>query len=191
MPKTNYAENSQNAFMQKFYGRLKLEFAISYLHFYKEGITQQILHNIKYRGQPEIGEKLGEWFGRELSESGLADTWDTVIPIPLHISKEKRRGYNQSNYLASGIASAMEIEKAFHAVVRSRKSETQTRKTRQERWENVEGIFEVRKVEQILGKHVLLVDDVVTTGATLESCGRAILDAGADKLSLATLAIAH
>jgi len=177
--------------MQKFYGRIKVEYAIAYLHFHKEGITQQILHNLKYRNQPEAGIKLGEWFGLDLIKSGLADTWEVVIPIPLHRSKEKRRGYNQSNYIAEGLGNALGIPNSFETIIRNKKSETQTNKSKQERWENVEGIFEIKKPQTVRGKHVLLVDDVVTTGATLESCGHAILSAGAGRLSMATLAIAR
>jgi len=154
-------------------------------------MVQSILHNFKYRNQPEIGLTIGEWFGKDLVEADLANEWDLVIPVPLHRSREKRRGYNQSNHLAQGLGVALDLPVALNAVIRKKRSESQTHKSRQERWENVEGIFEVRKPELVLGKHVVLVDDVVTTGATLESCGHALLEAGTRDLSFATLAIAH
>jgi len=191
MPKTRHHGNRQNAFIQKFYGRIKVEYALAYLHFHKQGITQQVLHNYKYQNQPEVGLKMGEWFGVDLLNSGIIDTWDIILPIPLHKSKEKRRGYNQSNYLAEGLSNSLDIPYSFDTVIRNRKSETQTHKSKQERWENVEGIFDIKDAQEIEGKHVLLVDDVVTTGATLESCGHTLLSAGAQKLSFATLAIAQ
>ena len=191
IPKTGHQQNVQNIFMQKLYGRIKVEYAIAYLHFHKEGITQHVLHNFKYRSQPEIGEKLGEWFGSDLINSGFNGTWDLVIPIPLHRSKEKKRGYNQSNYFAAGLGKTLKIPHSYDTVIRPKKSETQTHKSKQERWENVEGIFKVQKPKFIAGKHILLVDDVVTTGATLESCGHTLMEAGISKLSVATLAIAH
>ena len=177
--------------MRKFYARIELSSAMAYLHFYKSGITQRILHNFKYNHQPEIGEKLGEWYGNDLIRDGIGTEWDIVIPIPLHASKEKLRGYNQSNYFARGLAKSLEKEYSLNSVIRNKKSETQTHKTRQQRWKNVEGIFKVVAPKKLRDKHVLLVDDVVTTGATLESCGNAILNSGARSLSLATLAIAH
>lgn len=177
--------------MQKFYGRIKVEYALAYLHFHKEGITQQVLHNFKYRNQPEVGQKMGEWFGVHLLDSGITDTWDIILPIPLHKSKEKLRGYNQSNYFAEGLSNSLDISCSFDIIIRNRKSETQTHKSKQERWENVEGIFDIKNPQAIEGKHVLLIDDVVTTGATLESCGHTLLSAGANKLSFATLAIAQ
>ena len=191
MPQTGYEKNSQNAFARKFYGRIRIEFAISYLHFHKSGITQQILHNLKYRNQPEVGEKFGEWFAISLMESGHSGTWDMVLPIPLYISKEKKRGYNQSNFLAAGLGRTLGVPYSFNTLRRKENSETQTRKSREERWKNVDGIFEVLKPVNVKGKHILLVDDVVTTGATLESCGHCIMEAGASKISFATLAIAH
>lgn len=191
IPRTNYHKNNQNQFFLKFAGRIRIEFAIAFLHFHKKGITQQLLHNFKYRNQPEIGEKIGEWFGSDLVEAGFGNEWDMVLPVPLHQSKEKRRGYNQSNYFAKGLGSVLGIPAPFNKLQRTKASETQTNKSRGERWMNVEGIFKVLDSRNLKDKHVLLVDDVVTTGSTLESCGQAILDGGAGKLSLATLAIAH
>ena len=191
LPKTGHFQNNQNPLIRKFYGRIKMEYAIAYLHFHKQGITQNILHHFKYQNQPEIGQELGEWFGIDLVEAGLVNIWDVVVPVPLHPTKEKRRGYNQSNFFALGIAAALNIPCSTTSVARIRRSETQTNKTREERWDNVEGIFKVINPEGIKDLHVLLVDDVVTTGATLESCGASILSGGAKKLSVATLAIAH
>ena len=190
LPKTSLLKQV-NAFETKFHGRISIKSALAFLHFHKEGMVQSILHNFKYRDQPEIGLAIGEWFGKDLVEADLANEWDLVIPVPLHRSREKRRGYNQSNHFAQGLGAALDLPVALDAVIRKKRSESQTHKSRQERWENVEGIFEVRKPELVQGKHVVLVDDVVTTGATLESCGHALLQAGAKDLSFATLAIAH
>lgn len=191
LPETGYHKVSQNPVVRKFYGRIKFEFAFSYLHFHKSGIVQVILHQFKYRNQPEIGEKLGEWFALDLLDSFSPVPWDVIIPIPLHRSKEKKRGYNQSNYFAAGLSGILDIPWSGKAVIRTTKSETQTHKSKMERWKNVKDIFQASDALLINDKHILLVDDVITTGATLESCGQMLLDAGAAKVSVATLATAR
>lgn len=174
-----------------FYGRMSIENAFTYLYYYKKGVVQSILHQLKYNGQPEIGEKLGEWFANDLLEVFSPPPWDIIIPIPLHRSREKKRGYNQSAFFASGLSKTLGIPWSKKVVVRIKKSETQTRKSKLERWENVKDIFRVTSKNEIKEKHVLLVDDVVTTGATLESCGKKLLEMDAAKLSIATIAIAR
>jgi len=191
LPVTNFHKTSQNKLNQMFYGRMSIENAFTYLYYYKKGVVQSILHQLKYNGQPEIGEKLGEWFANDLLEVFSPPPWDIIIPIPLHRSREKKRGYNQSAFFASGLSKTLGIPWSKKVVVRIIKSETQTRKSKLERWENVKDIFRVTSKNEIKEKHVLLVDDVVTTGATLESCGKKLLEMDAAKLSIATIAIAR
>ncbi len=190
LPVTKYYQETQNPLYQKLMGRIKLEGAYPYLFFYKSGIVQSILHHFKYKNQPEIGHQLGIWFGEELVNN-LSPSWDLIIPVPLHPLKEKRRGFNQSDYLASGLSEAVGVPWSKKVVVRRVKSETQTHKTKTERWENVRGIFSVTNTGEVKEKHILLVDDVITTGATLESCGTTLFEAGIKKLSIASIAVAR
>ena len=172
-----------------FAGRLDLADARAYFKFYHGGITQNLLHHIKYKGNQELGEYLGKMFIQHLSKQSAYTNVDVVVPIPLHKSKLRARGYNQSEVLAIGMADVLGVAVDSSGIVRTRKSETQTRKNRADRWQNVLGIFEVTN-DNYHDKHVLLVDDVITTGATLEACGETILAAGAASLSVATLAAA-
>ena len=175
--------------LDRFAGRINLMEARSYLKFYNAGIAQKLLHEIKYKGDKELGEHLGRAFIRHLSAEKAFENIDVVVPIPLHKSKLSSRGYNQSYFLAKGIAKELNIMVDEETVVRFKKSETQTRKSRAQRWQNVAGIFQATN-DSFKDKNVLLVDDVITTGATLEACGEAILNAGAASLSLAALAAA-
>jgi ComF family protein len=175
--------------LDRFAGRVILNEARSYLKFYNAGIAQKLLHEIKYKGDTGLGEYLGKMFIRHIkTEKAFADI-DVVIPIPLHKSKLLSRGYNQSYFLAKGMAEELKVKVDDETVTRYKKSETQTRKSRAERWQNVSGIFQITN-DSLRDKNVLLVDDVITTGATLEACGEAILDSGAASLSIAALAAA-
>ncbi len=174
---------------QRFYGRLKLEDALGFLLFKQKGITQNLLHAIKYNANQELGLELGLLFGKRCKELSLLSTIDVVVPIPLHKSKLRFRGFNQSNLIAQGLAKKLEVGVDTQSVIRTVKTKTQTKKTRMERWKNVDQTFMINTTK-LKDKHVLLVDDVITTGATLESCGQTILAAGASKLSIACLALA-
>lgn len=174
---------------QRFYGRLQLEEAFAFLLFKRKGITQNLLHSIKYNGNQKLGLELGVIFGDRCKSLDLFEKVDIVIPIPLHKSKLRYRGFNQSAIMAKGLASSLGILLDEKSVIRKIKTATQTKKTRMERWKNVDQTFNVI-TNELQGKHVLLVDDVITTGATLESCGQTILEAGASKISIACLALA-
>jgi len=145
---------------------------------------------LKYKGVKELGEYLGRIYGRELGNSSFMDT-DLVVPVPLHPKKIKARGYNQSEWIARGIAWGMGKEISADNLIRSRITSTQTRKNRFERWQNVEGIFTVQQPEQFFQKHILVIDDVVTTGSTLEAAASALLQAGVSRVSIAALACAE
>ena len=171
-------------------GRLPVAAIAGYLKYETGGLTQRLLHRLKYRGQRQIGLILGTQFGAWLQQQPFWQEVEAIIPLPLHPTKEKKRGYNQSALLTQGISDATGLPVLNDVVQRLRPSASQTRKSREERWHNVAGIFAVKDTAAIAGRHVLLVDDVLTTGATLEACGQTLLEAGAEKLSLAVLAVA-
>jgi len=173
----------------RFYGRLQLEEAYGFLLFKNKGLTQKLLHSIKYKGNQELAVEMGRLFGLNCKQQNLFSSVDVIVPIPLHKSKLRFRGFNQSKLIAQGLASALAIKLDENSVIRKTKTTTQTKKSRTERWKNVDNTFQVIS-ESLKNKHVLIVDDVITTGATLESCGQTILNTGAQKLSIACLALA-
>ncbi len=164
--------------------------AYSQFYFSKEFLIQHLIHQLKYKGDTKIGFYLGEMMGKTLLNSNRFSTIDALIPLPLFADKEHKRGYNQATVICNGISAVMNIPVLNNAVIRQQATQTQTRKHRTERWENVKDSFKVAKANEISGKHLLLVDDVVTTGATLEACGHVILQVANVKLSMATLAYA-
>jgi ComF family protein len=179
-----------NRVEQLFYGRVKIEYATSFFYFSKGSKYQTLLHNLKYKGMKELGAEIGKHFAIDLMQSANFTSVDIICPLPLHPSKEKKRGYNQSWWIASGIAKQMQKELSDNNLKRVTATETQTRKGRFERWQNVDGIFELTNPEAFSGKHILLVDDVVTTGSTLEACAHAITTIINARVSIATLATA-
>lgn len=190
IPRTNFHLNPDNPVAQLFYGRVQVEFATSFFYFSKGSKYQTLLHNLKYKGMKELGEEIGKHFGIDLLQSSDFSSVDLICPVPLHSQKEKKRGYNQSWWIASGIARQLNKPVSADNLKRITATETQTRKSRFERWTNVEGIFELSNPEEFSGKHILLVDDVVTTGSTLEACAQAILSKSTARVSIATLATA-
>jgi len=190
LPRTNYHETAGNPMEQLFYGRVQLERATAYFDFKKGSSYQKILHHLKYRGMKELGEYVGALFATEIQDTDLLRSIDMICPVPLHPKKERKRGYNQSYHIAKGLSEKSGIPIDNRSLIRKQFSSTQTRKTRWERWENVESIFELTSPGAFEGKHVLLVDDVVTTGATLEACAATILKNCQAKISILTLAIA-
>lgn len=193
LPYTDYhlLPPAQNPLARRFWGKLPVQHTLSYLRFLRHGRVQHLLHQLKYQGKSQIGSALGMLYGAELSSVGLATEFDLVVPVPLHRRKLARRGYNQAEAFARGLAAALPCTSAAHALRRTDHTASQTRKGRAERWQNVATVFEVAEAEAVLGRHVLLVDDVLTTGATLEACGAALLAAGARAVSIATIACAE
>ena len=187
LPRTGHWEEKDNTIAKIFWGRVQIENAAAYLFFQKKGRLQKIIHEIKYKNQKELGIELGRMFGNELKKSHFSQT-ELIVPVPLHPSRLKKRGYNQSEIIAKGISEAMNIPIEPNAIGRISENKSQTTKSRYERWENVQSIFEVTKPELLSGKHVLLVDDVLTTGATIEACATAILKVPETKVSVASLA---
>lgn len=186
LPQTDFEFHPGNPIEKKFYGRLPIEHASASLYFTKESLVQHLIHQVKYKGNKELGIQLGSLMGAALKKSGRYDA-DLLLPVPLFPGKEKRRGYNQSTLLCEGIATQLNIPVLNKAITRPDHTETQTRKGRIERWKNIDGKFMLIDAASLEGKHVLLIDDVITTGATLESCGAELLKAGNVKLSIATL----
>lgn len=153
------------------------------------GGWRRLIHDFKYRGNWRLAREMGLWYGAELAECDWYRAVDVVVPVPLHWRKRLRRGYNQSEYLAEGIAAALGCEVDRRSVSRRRNNSSQTRHSHEERWENVAELFRVRRPERLRGRHILLVDDVLTTRATMVSCGEAILRAVPDcRISVAVLA---
>ncbi|GHA64722.1 ComF family protein [Pontibacter akesuensis] len=193
LPYTNFhahGDTELNPLQRRFWGKVPVQFAFSYLHFVPKGRVQRLLHQLKYKGAQELGEHLGQRYGSLLSEHKYNEQFEVVVPVPLHENKLRRRGYNQAACFARGLGASMNLPCREHALTRTMATDTQTRKNRLDRWQNVEHVFAVAKPELVQGKHVLLVDDVVTTGATLEACARALLAAGAAEVSVAAIAAA-
>lgn len=190
LPKTGFHHQADNPVVRAFKGRCLLRKATAYLHFQKGGIVQAAMHNFKYRQNRSIGEFLGKMMARDLLEDGFFEGLQVILPVPLHAKKEKLRGYNQSAVLAEPIASLTGMELSTANLRRSIFSQTQTRKSRFARWLNVESIFEVKDPEAVRGRHVLLIDDVITTGATIEACANRLLSIEGVQVSLLTLAVA-
>ena len=191
LARTNFQDVQENPVMEIFNGRLPLYSATAFLFFSKGGGTQKLIHELKYKGKKEIGAYLGKMFGKQLDNSPLFQSTDVIIPVPLHPQKEHKRGFNQSLVICEGMAPQMHARVLSGVLYRKIHSSSQTRKSRYERWENVKDIFEIKDGRQLSGKHVLLVDDVITTGATLEACGNKLLEIPGIRLSIASLAYAQ
>jgi ComF family protein len=170
---------------------LPLEHASSLLYFQKEGIVQELIHNLKYRGQKNVGQLMGEWYAYDLKTVEELKDVDTVIPVPLHKRKLRERGYNQVAGFGKAIAEGLGCDYSDDVLLRVTYNKTQTKKNLADRAEIIGSAFDVASAEEHNGKHFLLVDDVITTGATLESCGRALLTIPDAKLSIVTIAYAH
>jgi ComF family protein len=190
LPHTGFALHANNPVEKIFWGRIPVVACMSEFYFSKDSIIQNCIHEFKYRGNRKVGLFLGNLIGKSLLNSTRFSNIDALVPLPLFLQKEFKRGYNQSTLLCEGIHQILNIPLITKNVLRIVHTETQTKKGRIQRWENVEKSFSVLDPGSLKGKHILLVDDVITTGATLEACGAEILKAGDTALSIATLAIA-
>ncbi|RLD29119.1 MAG: ComF family protein [Bacteroidetes bacterium] len=190
LPVTNYHFENNNTVEKVFYGRVKIEHATALLRFEKKGIVQQLLHNLKYRGHEVISTLLGEWLGNELKTVEVYSTIDIVIPVPLHKNKLQKRGYNQVAKFGVEIAKALNAEYIDSVLLKTTATKTQVFKKRMSRWKNPNQVFSIKNKALIKGKHILLVDDIITTGATIEACSNILNKADGIKISIATMAIA-
>jgi len=190
LPRSLHYQDNENPIAKLFWGKIKLEFAIAAFTFLKMGKIQKLMHELKYKGNTKVGEILGIELGKEISKVKTTENIDLVIPVPLHKKKQKQRGYNQSEFVAIGVAKVLECDMTTDLLKRKEHSESQTRKSKYERWENVGEVFTLTNATQFKGKHILVVDDVVTTGATLEACCKKLEEIEGVKISIATLASA-
>ena len=190
LPKTGFEKIPDNPVAQLFWGRAEIKMATSFCSFDKGGIVQHFMHQLKYKGAKEVGEKLGNLFGSVLYKCVPYREIELLVPVPLHPKREHKRGYNQSTEIGRGISVAMGKPLMTGNLIRNHYSTTQTNKGRFERWENVKELFSVRKPELLEGKHLLLIDDVVTTGSTLEACAQSLLKVPGTTVSVATIAYA-
>ena len=189
-PETDFQKESPNAMEQLFLGKVDIEHAAALYYFSKGSRIQSVIHNLKYKGKKDVGFLLGRLLGKELKESPYFQSIDYILPVPLHKKKKNKRGYNQSEEIAKGVSEGMNIPLNTKSLLRGRFTKTQTRKKRFERWENVKDVFFVQQTSKLENKHILLIDDVVTTGSSLISCVEKLLTIEGVKVSVATIAIA-
>lgn len=189
LPRTGFHRYRDNPVAALFWGRTKVAYASSYIYFEKGSRYQELFHRLKYHGRKDIGIEMGRLFGTELADSPFANS-DILVPVPLHPRKEKKRGYNQSEMIAKGLGVSLKKEVNSRDLIRRIDSGSQTRHGRYERFLNMEGIFEVRDPEVFRDLSLVLVDDVVTTGSTLEGCCLPLLESGVKEIMILTLAVA-
>lgn len=188
--KTNFHLDKDNPVAKHFWGKVEIENAAAFLYFEKGGKVQNLMHQFKYRQRPEIGTEIGELYGDQLKSSGVFNSCDVIIPVPLHKSKLRSRGYNQSEFFATGLSQNLGIPTDFTNLYRAIKTSSQTRKKAYDRFKNMEDIFRLKETDAFEDKHILLVDDVITTGSTLEACAATLLKVPNTKVSIATMAYA-
>ena len=188
MPLTRFEFFPSNPIEKIFWGRAEIQAASAHLYFTTGSAVQHSLHLLKYKGRKEIGIYFGQRMGATLIQSRRFNDCEIIIPLPLFAAREKKRGYNQATLIAEGISQQLKTPVVRDAIFRMKKTETQTHKSRIQRWKNMESTFEIRDPQKIAGKHVLLVDDVVTTGASLEACARVMLGIPGLRVSIACLA---
>ena len=191
MPLTQYYLDTKNEAVKKFYGKIEIQHASAFLYFNKKGMVQELIHNLKYKGHQEIGFVLGNWYVEDLKELYLEIPFDVVIPVPLHKRKFRERGYNQVTTFGKALAEGLNIAFEDAVLYRKKYSKTQSKKNLLGRSENIENIFDVHFSEENQNKHFLIVDDVLTTGATLEACSRALLKIPGAKISIVCMAMAN
>lgn len=191
IPLTNHHLLKENEAYKKFYGRIPVEHASAFLYFHKKGIVQKLIHNLKYKGHENIGIILGDWYAEDLKEIILTIEADEIIPVPLHPKKYKERGYNQVTTFGQSLSENLNLDYNETILFRKVYSKTQSKKNLLGRMEGIETIFDVHYTEKDHNKHFILIDDVITTGATLEACSHALLKIPGAKISIICMAMAQ
>lgn len=192
IPLTLHHLNPENEAFKKFYGKIPLEFVAAFIYFHKKGIVQQLIHNLKYKGHEEIGTVLGNWYSEDLKSIEILETIDEIIPVPLHKRKMRERGYNQVTSFGKTLAANLNVSYNETLLIRTKYSKTQTRKNLLNRIDvNNETLFDVKFDTNNHNKHYLLIDDVLTTGSTLEACGKALLKIPGSKISIVCMSMSH
>lgn len=191
LPRTNSHKESIESISNRFWGKIPVENTITYLRFSKKSKVQKLLHSLKYRNKSEVGVLLGKLYGTDLKTVAFEKKIDLLIGVPLHPTKQLQRGYNQADCIAEGLSVALDIPFETNAVKRSIHTDSQTKKSRFERFQNVENIFEVTDVEKIKDKRIAIVDDILTTGSTIESLAAILLNEGCKEISIVTIAAAY
>ena len=187
IPRTNNFFKENNSVEMLMAGRIPFERIATFSYFTEGGVLRPMIHKLKYYNGKYIGLLLGKMFGEDLLESDFINNIDIIVPVPLHPKKERSRGYNQAELIANGISEATEIPVVPNNLIRLVFNPTQTKRTKTERWKNVSGIFEINDISVFENKHILLVDDVITTGSTIEACGYALRNCENLKISIATI----
>ncbi|MDR1517902.1 MAG: ComF family protein [Dysgonamonadaceae bacterium] len=187
LPKTDNFKEPGNRAEILLAGRFPFERAASFCVFTSEGMLQPIIHQLKYNSRKELGVALGRLYGNDLIGSDFLKPIDALVPVPLHPKKEKKRGYNQSEMIARGISEVTGLPVSSTSLIRRISNPTQTKKSKNQRWENVDGIFALKNPPDFASKHVLLIDDIITTGSTLEACANALLECPDIRISIATI----
>ncbi|AOW08462.1 ComF family protein [Flavobacterium gilvum] len=191
LPLTNHHLDSENEAFKKFYGRIPVEHVSALLYFHKKGMVQEMIHSLKYKGHEEIGSFLGEWYADYLKDCSVVKQADVIIPVPLHKKRLKERGYNQVMNFGLALSENFKIPFDDSILIRKVYSKTQSKKNLLGRTEGIETVFDVAFTAENTNKHFLLIDDVLTTGATLEACSRALLKIPGAKISIVCMAMAH
>ena len=191
IPLTNHHLNPENDAFKKFYGRIPVLHASALFYFHKKGIVQQLIHNLKYKGQEEIGTTIGQWYAEDLKNIESLVSIDEIIPVPLHRRKLKERGYNQVTAFGKALSSSLNIDYNDSLLIRNVYSKTQSKKNLLGRTEGIETVFDVSFTEKDHNKHFLIIDDVITTGSTLEACSKVMLKIPGAKISIVCMAMAQ
>jgi ComF family protein len=187
LPFTNQANIINNEFINHFNGKINIEHGAALFYFVKQGMVQEIIQQLKYLNKPQYGIKMGEIFGKIIKNSTCFKSIDAIIPVPLHKKKEQERGYNQSNKFAQGLSNSLNIPFFSNNLIRVKYTSTQTKMNREERILNLNSAFMINNPEFLEGKHLLLIDDVLTTGATLLECALQLKTIKGVKISMATI----
>jgi ComF family protein len=189
LPLTDYTFNDENRVDRIFYGRINIKKANSLLFFSNQGIVKNLIHNLKYRNQEQIGAFLGDWFGQQISENNYLKKVDYVIPVPIHKKRLKKRGYNQTSLFAQRLAFHLNSSYLDNVLIKTANTKTQTKKSRLARWYDNRSLYEVTDEKILENKKILLVDDVITTGATMEICAQPLKKIKGTIVYIASMAV--